>query len=95
MRKRRRLGHTAGGFLEKAQLMAFMVNSSPGAGFRFEPSATFADAKQALEHAAALARRGMRQIRIRDTESGQVFDEKGLRQHLREQRAMAQDEKTE
>ena len=32
--------------------------------------------------AASLARRGMRQIKIRDTESGLVFDERGLRQHL-------------
>lgn len=62
--------------------MAFMVNSSPGPGFRFEPSRTFSDAKSALDHAASLARRGMRQIRIRDTESGLVFDERGLRQHL-------------
>lgn len=75
--------------------MAFMVNSSPGAGFRFEPSVTLPDAKRALEHAAALARRGMRQIKIRDTESGQVFDERELRQHLLNLKALAQGEKTE
>jgi hypothetical protein len=62
--------------------MAFIVNSSPGAGFRFEPSVTFPDAKSALGHAAGLALRGMRLIKIRDTVSGEIFDEKGLRQHV-------------
>ena len=61
--------------------MAFIVNSSPGAALLFEPSATFADEKAALDHAAALSRRGMRLVRIRDTESGEVFDERAFRQH--------------
>lgn len=58
--------------------MPFVVNSSPGAGLRFEPSATFVEPKAALAWAAGLSRRGMRLIRIRDTVSGQVFDEKSL-----------------
>lgn len=62
--------------------MSFMVNSSPGAGFRFEPSVTFPDAKEALGHAVALASRGMRLIKIKNTETGEVFDERGLRQSL-------------
>ena len=62
--------------------MRFMVNSSPGAGFRFEPSATFPDAKAALGHAVELASRGMRLIKIRDIETGKIFDEKSLRQSL-------------
>lgn len=63
--------------------MAFIVNSSPGAGLRFEPSATFADAKAALGWAAGLRQRGMRLIRIRDTLSGRVFDEKELREEIK------------
>jgi len=62
--------------------MAFIVNSSPGAGLRFEASVTLPDAKAALSHAAGLAQRGMRMIKIRDTESGQIFDEKSLRDHI-------------
>jgi hypothetical protein len=61
----------------------FIVNSSPGAGLRFEPSATFPDAKAALGWAAGLGLRGMRLIRIRDTVSGRVFDEKDLREEVR------------
>jgi hypothetical protein len=63
--------------------MPFIVNSSPGAGLRFEPSATFADAKAALGWAAGLERRGMRLIRIRDTVSGAVFDERQLRDEIK------------
>lgn len=63
--------------------MPFMVNSSPGAGLRFEPSATFADVKEALNWAAGLERRGMRLVRIRDTVSGHVFDERSLREELK------------
>ncbi len=62
--------------------MSFIVNSSPGAGFRFEPSVTFPDAKEALGHAMGLASRGMRLIKIKNTETGEVFDEKALRQSL-------------
>ena len=62
--------------------MSFIVNSSPGAGFRFEPSVTFADAKEALSHAISLATRGMRLIKIKNTETGEILDEKGLRQSL-------------
>lgn len=63
--------------------MAFMVNSSPGPGLRFEQSATFAKRDEALVWAIALARRGMRLVRIRDTESGAVFDERGLRDEIK------------
>ncbi len=63
--------------------MPFIVNSSPGAGLRFEPSATFPDAKAALGWAAGLERRGMRLIRIRDTITGSVFDERGLREEIK------------
>lgn len=62
--------------------MPFIVNSSPGAGLRFEPGVTLPDAKSALTHAADLATRGMRQIKIRDTETGEIFDEKALRAKL-------------
>lgn len=62
--------------------MRFIVNSSPGAGFRFEPSETFADARAALGHAMGLASRGMRLIKIRDVETGEIFDERSLRQSL-------------
>lgn len=64
--------------------MAFVVNSAPGAGLRFEPSASFPDAKTALHHAKRLSARGMRNIRIRDTVSGQVYDESSLRLHIGE-----------
>lgn len=62
--------------------MAFLVNSSPGAGLRFEPSATLTDAKAALNHVDALSRRGMRKIMIRNTATGEVFDERMLRAHV-------------
>jgi hypothetical protein len=63
--------------------MPFIVNSSPGAGLRFEPSATFVEANDALGWAAGLSRRGMRLIRIRDTDTGLVFDEKSLREEIK------------
>ena len=63
--------------------MAFIVNSSPGAGLRFEPSATLPDATAALDWAKGLERRGMRMVRIRDIDTGQIFDEKGLRAELK------------
>ncbi|MBX9746259.1 MAG: hypothetical protein K2X34_05115 [Hyphomonadaceae bacterium] len=63
--------------------MPFIVNSSPGAGLRFEPSATFPDAKAAMGWAADLERRGMRLVRIRDIESGQIFDQRGLRDEIK------------
>ena len=69
--------------------MAFIVNSSPGAGLRFEASVTLPDAKAALSHAAGLGLRGMRLIKIRDTVSGEVFDEPGLRQRVQEATAAA------
>lgn len=75
--------------------MAFMVNSSPGAGFRFEPSVTFADAKAALDHAIGLSRRGMRLIKIRDTDTGEVFDERGLRAHIQKAHALSRAETSE
>lgn len=63
--------------------MSFIVNSSPGAGLRFEPSATLPDAKAALDWAQGLERRGMRLIRIRDTLSGRVFNEQELRDEIK------------
>lgn len=63
--------------------MSFIVNSSPGPGLRFERSATFADAKDALSWAIGLDRRGMRLIRIRDMSTGNVFDERGLREEIK------------
>jgi len=63
--------------------MAFIVNSSPGAGLRFEASNTLTDIKAALEWAAGLSRRGMRLIRIRDTDTGRVFDERQLREEIK------------
>ena len=62
--------------------MAYIVNSSPGAGLRFEPSATLPDAKAALSWASGLSLRGMRLIRIRDTVSGEVYDEAALRAEI-------------
>jgi len=64
--------------------MAFIVNSSPGAGLRFEPSATLPDANAALSWAIGLERRGMRLVRIKDTATGQVFDQKSLREEIRQ-----------
>jgi hypothetical protein len=62
--------------------VAYIVNSSPGAGLRSEQSATFPDPKTALTHVQRLWVRGMRTIRIKDTESGEIFDEQGLRMHI-------------
>ncbi len=69
--------------------MPFIVNSSPGAGLRFEPSATFPDAKDALGWAAGLQRRGMRLIRIRDTDTGTIFDERQLREEIKKTQGAA------
>jgi hypothetical protein len=81
--KSRRPKSSVGGFsLSVEEVMAFMVNSAPGAGFRSEPSATFEDPQAALEHARSLGARGMRLIKIRDTVSGTVFDERQLRLHI-------------
>jgi hypothetical protein len=63
--------------------VAFIVNSSPGPGLRFEPSNTFADIKAALDWAVGLSRRGMRLIRIRDTDTGRIFDERELREEIK------------
>ncbi len=63
--------------------MPFIVNSSPGAGLRFEPSATFPEAKDALGWATGLTRRGMRLVRIKDTDTGLIFDEKSLRDEIK------------
>jgi hypothetical protein len=63
--------------------MSFIVNSSPGAGLRFEKSETLPDAKAALGWATGLERRGMRMIRIVDTSTGRVFDEKSLRDEIK------------
>lgn len=73
--------------------MSFIVNSSPGAGLRFEASVTLPDAGAALNWASGLSKRGMRMIRIKDTTTGKVFDEKQLReeiQRLQAETALAQ-----
>ena len=75
--------------------MAFMVNSSPRSGLLFEPSRTVDDAGAVLIHAVALSHRGMRLIKIRDTESGEVFDERGFRQHMAQLKAPAADERAQ
>ena len=62
--------------------MAFIVNSAPRKGLLYEPSRTVPDASTALIHAVALSQRGMRLIKIKDTESGEVFDERAFRQHI-------------
>jgi hypothetical protein len=67
--------------------VAFVVNSAPRAGLRFEPSATLGNAAAALAWAEGLTQRGMRLIRIRDTETGAIFDEKGLREELKRRQA--------
>lgn len=67
--------------------MSYVVNSSPGAGLRFEPGATLPDAESALSWAQALQRRGMRLIRIRDNETGQIYDEKSFREELNRMKA--------
>lgn len=67
--------------------MAFIVNSSPGAGLRFEPSATLPDAGAALGWAAGLERRGMRLIKIRDTVTGAIFDQRSLRDEIKKSQA--------
>lgn len=63
--------------------MAYIVNSSPGAGLRFEGSKTLPDAKAAQDWAIALERRGMRLVRIVDTATGKVFSEKELRDEIK------------
>jgi hypothetical protein len=63
--------------------MPYIVNSSPGAGLRFESSKTFPEAKPALDWAIALERRGMRLVRIVDTATGRVFNEKELREEIK------------
>lgn len=60
--------------------MPFVVNSAPGPGLRSEPSKIVPDAKAALSWVAGLEQRGMRLIRARDTETGVVYDERGLRE---------------
>lgn len=59
--------------------MAYIVNSSPGAGRRFEPSAVLDDKPAALKWAIGLEERGMRQVRIKDTIAGLVYDIAALR----------------
>ena len=75
--------------------MAFIVNSAPRSGLLFEPSRTVPDAGTALIHAVALSHRGMRLIRIKDTESGEVFDERGFRQHIEQLKATVAEEKAD
>lgn len=68
--------------------MGFVVNSAPGPGLRFEPSCVHPDATAALRWADGLERRGMRMIRIRDTDTGVVFDQKGLRDEIKRLQAL-------
>ncbi|GAM97127.1 hypothetical protein U91I_00751 [alpha proteobacterium U9-1i] len=63
----------------QGRAMPYIVNSSPGAGLRFEPSSTLADKSAAMKWAVGLEERGMRQIRIKDTVSGLVYDVASLR----------------
>ena len=62
--------------------MAYLVNSSPGAGLRFEPSVKFENAVDALLWAAGLGKRGMRLVRIFDSATGKVYEETTLRNEL-------------
>lgn len=73
----------------RESLVAFIVNSSPGSGLRFEPSNTLADIKAALDWAAGLSRRGMRLVRIRDTETGRIFNERELREEIKRRQEAA------
>ncbi|HRE44794.1 MAG TPA: hypothetical protein PKY87_12610 [Terricaulis sp.] len=43
--------------------------------------------KAALDWAEGLSRRGMRLIRIRDTDTGRIFDERELREEIKRQGA--------
>ncbi len=69
--------------------MAYIVNSSPGAGLRFAPSKKLESARAALAWAHSLDERGMRLIRIRDVETGHVFDVRKLRELVSNQEAAA------
>lgn len=60
----------------------YIVNSSPGAGHRYEPSAKFDNAVDALEWAAGLTKRGMRLVRILDKTTGEIFEAPALRAKL-------------
>jgi hypothetical protein len=64
--------------------LPYIVNSSPGAGLRFEPSVTFETPQEALTWATELERRGMRMVRIRDTASGRIFEQKALKAELQQ-----------
>lgn len=64
--------------------MPYIVNSSPGAGLRFEPSVTFEKTSEAQTWAVELERRGMRLVRIRDTKSGLVFALDAFKAHIKE-----------
>lgn len=69
--------------------VAFIVNSSPGPGLRFEPSNTLPNMRAALDWAMGLSRRGMRLIRIRDTDTGRIYDERELREEIKRRDAAA------
>lgn len=60
------------------------MNSSPRAGYKYEPSTRFVTAAEALLFAATLTKRGMRLVRIIDTESGKVYEESVLRRELKD-----------
>lgn len=63
--------------------MPYLVNSAPGPGLRSEPSVTVAEAPDALSWATGLEKRGMRAVRIKDVDTGQVYDIKGLQAFIR------------
>lgn len=63
--------------------MAYVVNSSPGAGLRFEASKAVSNAGAALDWAIGLERRGMRMVRVVDTATGRVFTENQLRDEIK------------
>jgi hypothetical protein len=59
--------------------MSYIVNSYPATGLRHEPSALLANAVDALLWAGGLDRRGMRLVRIVDTQSGKSYEAAALR----------------
>jgi hypothetical protein len=63
--------------------VTYIVNSSPGAGHRYQPSVKFDNAVDALQWAADLVKRGMRLVRIVDSSTGEVFEETALRNKLK------------
>lgn len=63
--------------------MSYIVNSAPGAGYKYQPSTRFENAIDALLCARELTKRGMRLVRIVDTATGVVYEEAALRAELK------------